>query len=409
MDFNDTPAEAEYRAAARRFLQAHAELKQSTRPEISQLLSLPDLVNAAKKWQALKAAHGYACITWAREWGGPGGTPLQALIFAQEEERYDVPAGVFQVGLGMCIPTLIALADETTKQRFVAPALRGEEIWCQLFSEPAAGSDLAGVRARAAHHEAGWVINGQKVWTTNAHIADFGLMLARSDPGLPKHQGLTMFWVDMRSPGIEVRPIHQISGKSSFNEVFFTDVHIADSQRIGAIGAGWKAAIVTLMNERLAVGGMKGADYPEIMELARRIRSGHGTALQDGGFRQRLADWYVQAEGIKLTRFRAMTALSRGQQPGPESSIGKIVTANQLQDLANYALDLQDQFGIVDDNNLSPMSAIFQQGFLKAPGSRIAGGTDEILRNIIAERVLGLPAEARQDKDLPFKDLPSGR
>jgi alkylation response protein AidB-like acyl-CoA dehydrogenase len=409
MDFNDTPDEAEYRAAARRFLQAHAELKQSTRPEISQLLSLPDLVNAARKWQALKAAHGYACITWAKEWGGPGGTPLEAVIFAQEEEHYDVPAGIFQVGLGMCIPTLIALADDATRQRFVAPALRGEEIWCQLFSEPAAGSDLAGVRARATRHEAGWVINGQKVWTTNAHIADFGLMLARSDPSLPKHQGLTMFWVDVRSPGIEVRPIHQISGKSSFNEVFFTDVHIADSQRIGAIGAGWKAAIVTLMNERLAVGGMKGADYPEILELARRIRSGRGTALQDGGFRQRLADWYVQAEGIKLTRFRAMTALSRGQQPGPESSIGKIVTANQLQDLANYALDLQDQFGIVDDNNLAPMSAIFQQGFLKAPGSRIAGGTDEILRNIIAERVLGLPAEARQDKDLPFKDLPSGR
>jgi alkylation response protein AidB-like acyl-CoA dehydrogenase len=409
MDFNDTPNEAEYRAAARRFLEAHAELKQANRPEISKLLSLPDLVEAAKKWQALKAAHGYACITWAKEWGGPGGTPLQAVIFAQEEERYDVPSGVFQVGLGMCIPTLITLADDATRQRFVAPALRGEEIWCQLFSEPAAGSDLAGVRARATHHADGWVINGQKLWTTNAHIADFGLMLTRSDPSLPKHQGLTMFWVDMRSPGIEVRPIHQISGKSSFNEVFFTDVKIPDSQRIGTVGAGWKAAIVTLMNERLAVGGMKGADYAEIMELARQIRSAHGTALQDGGFRQRLADWYVQAAGIKLTRFRAMTALSRGQQPGPESSIGKIVTANQLQDLANYALDLQGQFGIVDDNNLSPMSAIFQQGFLKAPGSRIAGGTDEILRNIIAERVLGLPPESRQDKDLPFEDLPGGR
>jgi alkylation response protein AidB-like acyl-CoA dehydrogenase len=334
---------------------------------------------------------------------------MQSVIFAQEEDRFDIPAGIFQVGLGMCLPTVMKLADESTKKRFVGPALRGDEIWCQLFSEPAAGSDLAGVRSRAVRTGDSWEINGQKVWTTNAHIADFGLLLARTDPDLPKHQGLTMFWVDMSTPGIEVKPIHQISGKSSFNEVFFADVRIPDSQRLGEIGGGWKAALVTLMNERLAVGGSKGADYPEIIELARNLDAGGRSILEDAGFRQRLADWYVQSEGIKLTRLRSLTALSRGETPGPESSIGKIVNANLLQDLANYAIELQDQFGVIDDRNLSAMAAIFQEGLLKAPGSRVAGGTDEILRNIIAERVLGLPAEPRSDKDIPFKDLAIGR
>jgi alkylation response protein AidB-like acyl-CoA dehydrogenase len=409
MDFNDTNDEAAYRAGVRHFLEANAKPKKLGQVEISKRLSPADLLAAAKSWQALKASNGYACITWSKEWGGPGGSPMQSVIFAQEEERYDLPVGIFQVGLGMCVPTVIALADEAAKQRFVGPALRGEEIWCQLFSEPAAGSDLAGVRTSAVADDDHWIINGQKVWTTNAHLADFGLLLARTDPNVPKHKGLTMFWVDMRDPGTEVRPIHQISGKSSFNEVFFTDLRIPDSRRLGEVGGGWKAALVTLMNERLAIGGAKGADYLEIMELARQLRSANGTMLQDGGFRQRLADWYIHAEGIKLTRFRAMTALSRGQTPGPESSIGKLVNANQLQDLSNYAIELMEEFGIIDDKELAPMAAVFQQGFLKAPGSRVAGGTDEILRNVIAERVLGLPTEIRQDKEVAFKDLPIGR
>jgi alkylation response protein AidB-like acyl-CoA dehydrogenase len=407
MDFNDSDEEAQYRAGARAFLAANATPKDASRPEISKRLSPAELLTAAKAWQATKAASGYACITWPRDWGGQGGTPMQSVIFAQEEERYDVPVGIFQIGLGMCVPTVMALADEETKQRFVGPAMRGEEIWCQLFSEPAAGSDLANLRTRAVRDGDHWVIDGQKLWTTNAHIADFGLLLARSDFAQPKHKGLTMFWLDMRTAGVEIRPIYQIGGKSSFNEVFFTEVRIPDSQRLGEIGGGWKAALVTLMNERLAIGGAKGADYPEIVALARNLRVGNGTALDDSGFRQRVADWYVQAEGIKLTRLRTITALSRGETPGAESSIGKIVNANQLQDLANYAIELQDQYGIIDDRSLSPMSAIFQEGWLKAPGSRIAGGTDEILRSVIAERVLGLPAEPRMDKNKPFKDLPA--
>lgn len=405
MDFNDTPEEAAYRARARAFLDKNAEAKRHDRPEISKRLGPAELLAAARSWQATKADHAFAGITWPREWGGAGGTRLQETIFAQEEDRYDVPQGIYQVSLGMCAPTLLALADTETKNRFLRPALRGEEIWCQLFSEPAAGSDLAAVRTKAVQEADGWVVNGQKTWTTNAHLADYGLLLARTNPDLPKHQGLTMFWLDMRTPGIEVRPIRQISGASGFNEVFFTDVRIPDSNRLSQVDEGWKAAQVTLRNQRGAAGGSKGADYPELIALAKQLRRGAGSMMDDPGFRQRLADFYIQGEGLRLTRLRTLTALSRGEPPGPESSIGKLISANQLQELTNYALEIQDQFGVIDDPALSPLAAVFQQGFMKAPGSRIAGGTDEILRNIIAERILGLPGDIRPDKNTPFKDL----
>jgi alkylation response protein AidB-like acyl-CoA dehydrogenase len=409
MDFNDTPTEASYRAKARNFLTAHARPKKLGQQDLSSQLSQDELVLAAKAWQALKADHGFACITWPKEWGGPGGSAMESVIFAQEEEQFDIPMGILQVSLGICMPTVIKLGCEDVKQRFVTPALHGEEIWCQLFSEPAAGSDLAGIRTRAVQDNNSWVINGQKVWTSNAHLSDFGLLLTRSDSTVRKHKGMTMFWVDMKTPGIEVRPIHQISGKSGFNEVFFTDVCIPDSQRIGEVNGGWKAALSTLATERLAIGGAKGADYEELIELALKIPCGDHTAMQDAGFRQKLADWYVNAEGVKLTRLRAMTALSRGEIPGPESSIGKFIMAAQLQDISDYAMDLQDQYGIINDDERSPLSAAFQKGWLKAPGSRIAGGTDEILLNVIAERVLGLPGAIRVDKEQPFADLPVGR
>jgi alkylation response protein AidB-like acyl-CoA dehydrogenase len=409
MDFNDTPTEASYRAKAREFLNSHVQPKRLGQQDLASRLSQDELVQAAKAWQALKADNNFACITWPKESGGPGGSAMESVIFAQEEEHFDIPLGIFQVSLGICMPTVIKLGSEDVKQRFVTPALLGEEIWCQLFSEPAAGSDLAGIRTRAVQDNNDWVINGQKVWTSNAHLSDFGLLLTRSDSTARKHKGMTMFWVDMKTPGIDVRPIHQISGKSGFNEVFFTNVRIPDSQRIGEVNGGWKAALSTLATERLAIGGAKGADYEELIDLAMKTPCGDQTAMQDTGFRQKLADWYVNAEGVKLTRLRAMTALSRGETPGPESSIGKFIMAAQLQDLSDYAMDLQDQYGIINDDERSPLAAAFQKGWLKAPGSRIAGGTDEILLNVIAERVLGLPGAMRVDKDKPFKDLPMGR
>ena len=402
MDFNDTPEEAAFRAEARAWLEANAPAPGPAGRSEAELLQ------AAKAWQAKKAEARFTCITWPAAYGGRGGTPLQQVIYNQEEAKFDPPRGFFEIGLGMCVPTVMAFADEAAKQRFVGPAIRGEEIWCQLFSEPAAGSDVAGLRTKAVREGDEWVINGQKVWTSGAHYCDFGILLVRTNPDVPKHKGLTMFWIDMKAPGVTVKPIHQMSGGSNFNEVYFDNLRVKDSQRLGEPGQGWNVALVTLMNERLAVGGSTGPGWREALELARATPSGESSALEDPAFRAKLADWYVQAEGLKLTRFRTMTALSRGQTPGPESSIGKIIAANQLQELTHEAMDLMDQYGILSGLDEAPQQAMFQQSTMWAPGLRIAGGTDEILKNIIAERVLGLPGDVRVDKDVAFKDLPTG-
>ena len=408
MDFNDTPEEAAYRKQVQAWLAANAPKRGA-----GDDLEGGDGLAASKAWQAKKAAAGYACITWPKEWGGQGGNPIQQVIFNQEEAKHPVPGNPFQIGLGMCLPTVMTFCDEETKKRFVGPAIRGEEIWSQLFSEPSGGSDVAASRTRAVRADDGsgdWIINGQKVWTTGAQFSDYGIVICRTNPDVPKHKGLTMFWIDFKDPGVVVKPIHQMSGGSGFNEVFFTDVRVKDSQRVGPEGEGWKVSLVTLMNERLAVGGASGTGWSQFMEAARETPGlDGGSALGDQAVREKLADWYVQAEGLKHTRNRTMTALSRGQTPGPESSIGKIISAVQMQDLANTAIEMLDQYGIINDPELAPLRGGFQSSVMFAPGLRIAGGTDEILRNIIAERVLGLPGDIRVDKDVPFKDMPTGR
>ena len=413
MDFNDTPEEAAFRADVRRFLEANAK-RRSAMETAHRGRYIPDANMAeslarAKEWQAKKADAGFAAITWPKKWGGRGGSPIEQVIYNQEEANYAVPRGVFEIGLGMCIPTMMAYGTPEQLERHVRPALRGEEVWCQLFSEPAAGSDLAGLRTRAERSGDDWIVNGQKIWTSGAHFADFGIIVTRTDPDVPKHQGLTFFFLSMKSPGIEVRRIKQISGTSNFNEVFFTDVRVPDSQRLGNVGDGWKVSLTTLMNERLAVGDAPGPDFDDIFALARSLELDEGPAIRNPAVREKLADWYVKTVGLKYTKFRAMTALSRGQTPGPEASITKLVSASKLQEIASYGIDLMGMTGAVMDREIAPMEAWFQEALLYAPGLRIAGGSDEILRNIIAERVLGLPGDIRPDKDVPFRDLKSGK
>lgn len=412
MDFDDTQEEAAFRKECFDWLSKNAKARAdaSEKRGSGQPTSVEEHVKRAKAWQAKKAEAGYAQITWPKEWGGRGGTPIQSVIYSQEEAKFAVPSGVFEIGLGMCVPTVMAYADDETCKRFVGPALRGEEVWCQLFSEPAAGSDVAGIRTKAEKDGDEWVINGQKVWTSGAHFSDYGIIITRTDPTVPKHKGLTMFWIDMKSPGVEVRPIKQMSGDANFNEVFFTDVRVKDSQRLGEVGEGWKVALTTLMNERLAVGGGMGAgDYGELLELARSTETEDGPAISKASVREKIADWYVESQGLKLNRFRSLTALSKGQTPGPEASIGKIVSAPKMQELASFAMDLEDMGGIITDRDVAPLNGGFQAQYFGAAGYRIAGGTDEILRNIVAERVLGLPGDVRVDKTVPYNELPKGK
>ena len=407
MDFNDTPEENSFRLEVREWLKNNANPDKKSAGYV--LDEETGALSRAREWQAKKAEAGYAAITWPEEYGGLGGTSIQSVIYSQEEAKYNVPTGFFDIGLGMCIPTMMAWATKEQNERFVEPALYGKEIWCQLFSEPSAGSDVAGIRTKAEKDADDWIINGQKVWTSGAHYCDFGIIVVRTDPNVPKHKGLSFFFLDMKSPGIEIKPIRQISGGSNFNEVFFTDVRVPDSQRLGEVGEGWKVALTTLMNERLAIGVPKSADYPSLTQLAKDVVLNNKPAIKNDLVRSKIADWYVQSEGLKYTKMRSLTSLSKGETPGPESSIGKVVSAPKMQDLASFAMDLQGAAGILNDPDIALMHSIFQNQWMSAAGYRIAGGTDEILRNIVAERVLGLPQDVRVDKTAPFNELATSR
>jgi alkylation response protein AidB-like acyl-CoA dehydrogenase len=392
MDFLDTPEQALYRTRVRQWLSEHAPACEVF-PE--QELPAERFMEKARAWQALKYDASFVGIMWPTSVGGQGASPIEHVIFHQEEETWSVPNVPFAVGIGMCLPTLFTHGATEVVQRFMSPGMRGEEIWCQLFSEPAAGSDLAGLRTRAVRDGDHWLLNGQKVWTSYAHESDYGIVLVRTDPAQPKHKGLTMFYVDMRAPGIEVRPIRTLLGDAEFNEVFFTDVRIPDSQRLGGVGDGWKVSLSTLMFERLAVGG-KPAGAPDALDLLVEGLVGPNQA-------EALARFYVADEGIALTRLRSMTAVSRGGVPGPEASINKLVMAKTLQDMSAYALEQLGVDGLREFDD--PIARRYNYWYLWSAGLRIAGGTDEILRNIIAERVLGLPPELRSDRDTPFNQL----
>jgi alkylation response protein AidB-like acyl-CoA dehydrogenase len=404
MDFNDTQEQAEFRQTCKKWLEENAEPKTAYNKEKS--FANIDNLESAKNWQKKKYDAGWAMLHWPKEYGGIAASAIERIIWAEEESKFDVPKGIFEIGLGMCGPVMMEYATEEQKSRYLPSMAEGNEIWCQLFSEPSAGSDVAGLRSKAVQNGDEWVINGQKVWTSGAHFSDYGILVVRHDPNLDKHKGMTFFFVDMKSPGIEVKPIKQITGGSSFNEVYFTDVVIPDSQRLGAIGDGWKVAITTLMNERLAVGDADGADVEEAFKWAKTQDDSGEALINNRAARESIADWYCEANGLKNTKLRTMSALSKGQTPGPEASITKIVSANKLQDIGNFGIDSLDMAGMLKPEDSDVLK--FQGAWLGAPGLRIAGGTDEILKNVIAERVLGLPQDIRADKNVAFKDIPSG-
>ncbi len=412
MDFNDTAEETAFRHEVRKWVADNAPtyLAEPLSKSGFGSTSTGDLdpLTEAKKWQKKKAEAGWACIQWPSAYGGRDATPIQSVIWAQEEGVYGQLSRTFIIGQGMCAPTMMAFASEEQKQRYLPKLASGEEVWCQLFSEPHGGSDLAGLRTRAEKDGDDWVINGQKIWTSGAHYSDYGILITRTDPEVPKHRGLTMFFLDMKSEGVDIRPIKQANGDSGFNEVYFDNVRIPDAQRLGEVGEGWKVSLTTLMNERLAIGGSIATGFEDIRQVVEQTRLASGSAIDNPAVRSKLADWYVKSAGLKNTASRAISALSKGDTPGPENSIGKLVAGGMMQDIAKYALDLQGLGGAIVDPEIAASSARLQAMLMRSPAVRIEGGTDQILRNIISERVLGLPEDMRADKGVPFNKIPTG-
>ena len=400
MDFSDTNEEAAFRKEVNDWLSANV-------PAEEELAGL-DQIGRAKFWQKKKFDAGWACLRWPEKFGGRDASAIEDVIWGQEEAKFSTPdTGMFGIGQGMCGPTMMAWSTEEQNKRHMPPLASGEEVWCQLFSEPAGGSDLAALRTRAERDGDDWIINGQKIWTSGAHYSDYAIIVLRTDPTVPKHQGLSYFFLSMKTSGIEVKPIKQISGASNFNEVYFTDVRVSDAQRLGAVGQGWQVALTTLMNERASIGSGSGIGFDSVFSLAQQVNLGDKPAIYDDGVRRKLADWYVQEAGLKYTGYRTLSALSRGDIPGPENSIGKLVGAPKRQDMASFAIDLLEASGVIADAELSELANKFQEEYMTSPGLRIAGGTDEVMANIIAERVLGMPQDVRVDKGIPFNEVPT--
>ena len=329
---------------------------------------------------------------------------MQQLIFSQEQAKFDVSTGTFAVGIGMAGPTLIAHGSEAQKKEHLDPLLRGERVWCQLFSEPGAGSDLAGLGTRAVRDGDVWIVNGQKVWNSGAQHSDWGILLTRTDADQPKHRGITYFLVDMRTPGIDVRPLRQITGVAHFNEVFLTDVAIPDANVVGSPHSGWGVAVTTLANERNLIGaGGGGAGFSDVVNLARACGADKSPEI-----RQALAAAYTRLALLKYLGFRVQTALSRGEQPGPESSVLKLAYSQHVALMGNLVVDMQGAPGMLSGHDARD-DGLWQSAFLNQWQSRLGGGTDQVQRNIIGERVLGLPGDIRVDKDVPFRDLAKAR
>jgi alkylation response protein AidB-like acyl-CoA dehydrogenase len=358
-------------------------------------------------WCVRLGEAGWATPTWPREYGGAGLDANQARIVNDELNRYKVPRTFNVIGLGMAAPTIMQWGGDELSRRFLPPMAQGREIWCQLFSEPGAGSDVAGLSCRAERDGDEWVVNGQKVWTTLAHIASYGLLLARSDPDLPKHKGLTYFIVDMRAPGVEAKPLRQMTGDAEFNEVFLTDVRIPDEHRLGPVGEGWAVATTTLMNERVALSGagsiggeaMGAGAVEDLVAAARRLG-----AWDDPLVRQRLMRMLTEQRLIKLTNFRAAASRRAGKAPGPEGSITKLFAAEHNQRLQELAVDMLSAKALAWDPRDEAVARRVRL-FLRSRANTIEGGTSEIMRNILGERVLRLPKEPSVDRDVPWSQV----
>lgn len=403
VDFDDTQEEAAFRTAAREWLDRNAVPKGHPDDFSNghQDDRVPDSAHTenCQRWQRQLWCGGWAGIAWPSKFGGRGGKPIEASIFSQEQSKYGVANGVFAIAHGMVGPTLMRHGSREQQERFLPAMLSGDDVWCQLFSEPAAGSDLANIRTSAVHDASTgeWVVSGQKVWTSQASESTWGILLARTDPDVPKHRGITYFLLDMSTPGIDIRPLRQITGHAHFSEVFLDEVRIPETMVVNGVNAGWKAAVTTLSNERAAISGSdRGREFNLLVDLAKRRGR-----TSDPIVRQELARNYVNHQILSFLSYRLQTSLSQGTPLGAGASVMKLFYAEHIRRLAELAVALEGPEGMLMDE--ADGAGLWQGRMLSALSIKIAGGTNEIQHNVLGERVLGLPPEPRTDRDVPFK------
>jgi alkylation response protein AidB-like acyl-CoA dehydrogenase len=389
MDLSLSPSEQEFRDEVRTWLE---ENHPGPEPDGG----LEEVMEFRREWQRKLHAAGWAGISWPKEFGGRGATLIEQAIFVGEASRQEAPSPANVLGLAMGGPVVIAHGTEEQKARYLEPILTGEEIWCQGFSEPESGSDLASLKTKAVKDGDEWVVTGQKVWTTFAQYAKWCMLVARTDPDAPKHQGLTYFLMDMEQAGVEAKPLVQITGEGEFNEVFIEEARIPDANVVGGVGNGWTVAITTLMNERagLAFGAIAqiANSLKRLGALAAETRHNGGSAADDPVIRQRIAQLQIEAETMRLNAYRGLTKTMQSGTPGPEGSLGKWQWADINQGIAELALDIEGARGqLTRGAEHAVANGAWQYSFLRSRANSIEGGTTDILKNIIAERVLGLP------------------
>jgi len=396
MDFSFSPSEEKMRMELRQWLEQHL-------PEgwLEGKTDLPEdpyeRAEFLRQWQRTLYEGGWAGISWPKEYGGRGATLMEEVVYEQEMARVKAPPVLNVIGIYMVGPTLLQIGTEEQRRKYVPKILSGEEIWCQGYSEPNAGSDLASIQTRAERKNGKWVINGQKIWTSYAHVADRCFLLARTDNTGKKHEGITAFLVDMHQPGVETRPIHQMNDQRDFNEVYFNDVEVDDADVVGEVGDGWRVGLILLSHERVGIARwvfrLQG-QFEELVAMTKKLERHGRPLIEDPFVRQQLMSFYARTKAALFTYYRHLTKQQKTGYPGPEGSMDKLVSGTLIQEMTAYAVSLQGAYGpLWKEDAVDDIS--WQNAFLRAFGHTIEGGTSEIQKNIVAERILGLPKDIK--------------
>ncbi|HVC43667.1 MAG TPA: acyl-CoA dehydrogenase family protein [Candidatus Binataceae bacterium] len=392
MDFNYSPEQEAYRMQVRAWLEANQPPPLT--PAEKEKLDEDLLWERNKRWHKKLYAGGWVGLNWPKEYGGRGATFIEQVIFQQELGRLGLPMGINVLGIIMTGPALMQWGTDEQKSRYLKPIIEADEIWCEGMSEPGAGSDLAAIQTRADLVGDEFIVNGQKVWTTHAHRSDFCQLFVRTDPDVPKHKGMSALLVDMRSPGVKVQPLRQITGDSEFNEIFFDDVHVPKQNLLGPLNAGWQVLVATLMHERFGISETIGGTeviLEQLVEMANGARIDGHPAIEDDEIRQQLAQFAIEVTAKKYNGLRSLSRRLKGQQPGAESSIGKLISTDLSQRMTKFATRLLGGYAMIERKSPFAPDGDWMRRILNVEMLTIAGGTSAVQKNMIGERILQLP------------------